>query len=144
MEPTDDETITQCQKRILELAENPIVNLSSYSNTDLKLTYGAANLDVLSSYDQSCTELLRTLTKWAQQLIETGRADHAKAVLEFGISCKSDVSKHYTLLAQIYKQEHASHRIEDLIAIAKSLDSSRSNSIVKALNGILQSGHSPE
>lgn len=144
MNPADDERIAECQKRIRSLSEKTIANLSAYSNTDLKLTYGAANLDLLSSYDQNCIDLLRTLTKWAQLLIGAGLISDAKSVLEFGISCKSDVSKHYTLLAEIYKQEHMTHSIESLIETAKSLDSPRSASIVKALNEILQSGHNPE
>lgn len=141
METSSNEQIAECQRLINELSTQKIANLSSYSNTDLKLTYGAPNLDLLSTFDQNCTLLFRTLTTWSELLLEEEQTEKAKAVLEFAISCKSDISKHYTLLAEIYKKENTPRKIEPLISMAESLDSLRKPSILRALNEISQSAH---
>lgn len=144
MTADSDETIADCQKCIRRLAGEKIVNLSGITNTDLKLTYGASNLDTLAQYDQNCTVLLRTLYQWGEALYHAGRPEEAKTVLEFGVSCNTDICKHYTLLAEIYKKENAQSRIQDLILIAGNLTSMRSSAIVSSLNKIAESCHAPE
>ena len=143
MEADPDETITACQQRIRRLADEKIVNMSGITNTDLKLAYGAPNLDLLASYDQNCTELLRTLFQWGEALFNAGQYDAAKTVLEFGVSCKTDISKHYTLLAEIYKKENTPHKIQELIHSAEELTSMRRNAIIGSLNKIFESCHAP-
>lgn len=139
MEPHEEETISSCQKRILKLSGEKIVNLSGKSNTDLKLEYGAANLDTLSAYDLNYTELIRTLYRWGDALFRQDCIEDAKTVLEFGVSCKTSVVKHYILLAQIYKSRHELSKIEELIGIAGALDSVRKSSIIRSLQEILDS-----
>ncbi|MDE7358359.1 MAG: hypothetical protein K2N39_02805, partial [Lachnospiraceae bacterium] len=51
---------------ILSLNEQPIVNFTGLSNTELKLRYGAPNITLLTTYDQNYTLLARTLQQWAQ------------------------------------------------------------------------------
>ena len=45
---------------ILTLKDLPIVNFTGISNTELKLRYGAPNIDLLTQYDQNYTLLVRT------------------------------------------------------------------------------------
>ena len=116
-----------------ELAEKPIVNLTGISNTDLKLTYGAANLESLSSYDENFTDLARTLLAWAERFHELGLNDDAIAVLEFGVDCKTDIYNHYMLLGKLYVESDQKHKIPDLINIAKKLNSLNSDKIVADL-----------
>lgn len=143
LEQTDDETISVCQQCILRLADEKIVNLSGITNTDLKLKYGAPNLDTLSRYDQNYTDLLRTLAQWGGALYDAGRYEDAKSVLEFGVACKTDIRKHYTLLAEIYKKENAFAKIQDLISTAEDLTSMRRDSIISSLGKIAESCHIP-
>lgn len=142
MEHANDE-ILACQNEIQRLAGTKIAHLSDKSNTELKLAYGAANLEILTEYDQNYTELLRALYNWGYQLCEAGFNTEAISVLEFGISCGTDISKHYTLLAEIYKQENTPHKIEDLIPLAEQLDSLMKPAILRSLHHIIDSCHNP-
>ena len=95
--------------RIQTLADKKIVNLTGLTNTDLKMMYGAANLTLLSQYDQDYT------------------------LLEYAISTKTDVSGTYKLLATIYQNTNQTSRIEELLQIASTLQSAMQKPIVRML-----------
>lgn len=135
------ENILALQESIKKLADKQIANFSGITNTDLKLEYGAANLDTLTILDQNFTELARTLYQWGKALYEEEYLDEARTVLEFGVACKTDISKHYTLLAEIYKQKNMPEKIQDLVKITESLDTLMKSSILKSLNEIAESCH---
>ena len=116
-----------------DLSAFPIVNLTGISNTDLKLTYGAPNIDLLSQYDQRYTILARTLQAWANALHEKGCTDAARQVLEFAIETRTDVSGSYKLLSAIYQQIGQTEKINALIPVAESLNSPLKNHIVQTL-----------
>lgn len=125
--------IRECVDVISVLAGQTIVNLTGYSNTDLKLMYGAPNLTVLMEYDQNYTLLARTLQKWASLLYEQGLTAAAKTVLEFAVSTRTDVSGTYKLLSAIYRADGEPEKIAGLIETAKTLNSSMKNVIVRTL-----------
>lgn len=131
---SDNFSIQECIGTIKTLSDKKIVNLTGISNTDLKLEYGAANITVLSEYDHNFTLLVRTLYTWGKMLYESNYMEEAKQVLEFGISCRTDISSHYKILANIYIKEYHPEKIDDLIAVAQSLNSAMKNSILAALN----------
>lgn len=133
----ENEDIISYQNEIKALADKTIVNLTGMSNTDLKLTYGAANLDILSEYDRNFTELVRLLYMWGQNLYDNGKVNDAKTVLEFAIDCKTDVSKNYILLANIYKDKGELSKINNLINSANELNSLMKNSIINNLKSML-------
>ena len=66
----DDSVAEECRETLEELSKSPIVNLTGISNTDLKLQYGAPNINLLSSYDQRYTTLARTLQTLGNRLYE--------------------------------------------------------------------------
>lgn len=133
---SDDEQIAEYIETLRTLSENPIVNLSCISNTDLKLRYGAPNITILSRYDSAYTILARTLQQWAIKLNKAGFTDEARTVLEFAISTKTDVSGTYTMLAEIYQKMGLSEKISELVTIAEELDSSFSKRIVRQIRDI--------
>ena len=108
---------------IHELSLQPIVNLTGYTNTDLKLEYGTANITVLTEYDQSYTLLVNTLQSWAKLLYEAGYVEETRKILEFAISTRTDVTATYDLLAEIYLQTHSPEKIRLLIETAETLKS---------------------
>ena len=120
---SDDEELTDYENDLKTLASRKILNLSHQSNTDLKLAYGPANLPALSEYDQNYTTLLRNLVAYADCLINNGFKSEAVPVLEFGISIDSDIRANYTLLAELYKEQGKTAKIQELIDKAASLDS---------------------
>ena len=76
----EDTTVQECLHTLYSLANQSIVNLTGYSNTDLKLEYGTANLSLLSEYDQNYTLLVQTLQQWADVLYQGGYPAEARTV----------------------------------------------------------------
>lgn len=118
---------------IRELSQKKILNLTGRSNTELKLTYGAANLDELSCYDQNYTLLVRTLYQWAEALTELGLTEQAKPLLEFGILCHTDVSGNFLLLARLYRAEQNVSALDQLITQANELNSLTKTALLEKL-----------
>lgn len=128
-----DKKLDEIQEHIMELSKKPIVNLTGVTNTELKLAYGAANLDTLSEYDENFTELARTLYEWAKRFNELGINDDAISVLEFGVNCKTDIYNHYMLLGRLYVETGQEHKIPALINAANELNSLNKDRIIKDL-----------
>lgn len=124
---------------ILSLKDLPIVNFTGISNTELKLRYGAPNIDLLTSYDQNYTLLARTIQQWAQALYEDGFSREACQLLEFAVSTGTDVSATYRLLCRIYQEQGTPEKIQDLYPVAESLNSAMQKTIVRILQESSQS-----
>ncbi|MBR1692404.1 MAG: hypothetical protein IJ711_06460 [Lachnospiraceae bacterium] len=132
----EHEEIQALADTIRRLSDEKIVNLTGISNTDLKLTYGTANITLLTAYDQNYTLLASTLYRWGQLLYREGYVSEAKQVLEFGIETGTDVSGNYRLLAQIYQTEGDTERLRKLRDKAQSLHSLMKTPILNALKDI--------
>lgn len=131
-----DEKLDEVQKTIADLASRPIVKLSHYTNTELKLQYGPANLTRLSEYDQNFTLLVRALYKWGELLCGLGYEKEAVQVLEFAVSIRSDVTAGYLLLGTLYQKQGAAEKIDALILAASSLDTLLADNLIKQLNAL--------
>ena len=129
----DDAQVAEYLQILLELKNSTIVNFTGISNTALKLKYGAPNITLLTTYDQNYTILVRTLYRWGLKLYQSGYEDEARTIFEYAISCKTDVSGTYKLLAEIYKEHNQSEKIEELLQVAESLNSATKNFIVRML-----------
>lgn len=129
----EDEKVSECLQILKELGTLKIVNFTGITNTDLKLSYGAPNINLLTEYDQNYTLLARTLQNWAEILYADGYLEEAQSILEFAVSTRTDVSKSYYLLADIYKQKGEPEKIASLIAVAGNLNSALKNVIVRTL-----------
>ena len=87
---------TDAKKSLETLCGQKMLNLSSMSNTDLKLEYGVANLDELSACDDRFSTFERNAAIYAQELSDAGYTDQARQLLEFAVSCHVDNSSIYT------------------------------------------------
>lgn len=134
---TTNEELSNMQNLIKTLSGKSILNLTGLSNTDLKLQYGTANITFLSECDSNYTLLVQTLIKWGSYLYDNGLILEAITVLEYGIECKTDISKNYILLATIYKEVNTTEKIRDLIQVAESLNSLTKESILRSLNELI-------
>lgn len=131
--------IEDCRQIILSLKDQPIVNFTGLSNTDLKLRYGAPNITRLTTYDQNYTLLARTLQQWAQTLYDNGFSAEACQLLEFAVSTGTDVSATYRLLCRIYQENGTPEKIKALYPVAESLNSAMQKPIVRILQEYGQS-----
>ena len=131
--PQGKALLAECMETLQSLSTVKIVNFTGLTNTELKLQYGAPNINLLMEFDQNYTLLARTLQTFAEELFKAGLVSEAKTVLEFAISTHTDVSQSYFLLADIYEREHQPEKIEALITVAESLNTVMKKSIVRTL-----------
>lgn len=130
----DDAVVRDCLDTLKSLSHEKIVNLAGYTNTDLKLTYGTANITILSQYDQNFTLLAQTLQKWAETLHRGGYAREARQVLEYAVlSIHSDAGTSYRLLASLYHQENEQEKVAALYDAALQLTSPSGKTIARIL-----------
>ncbi len=133
------EELAGAEYELCSLSEKKILNLVGISNTELRLTYGTANLDPLTSYDQNFTVLIRTLQKWGTLLVSSGQSDDAVTVLAYAVSVGSDIAGTYTLLARLYKGRNELDKIEELKASAEQLSTLMKPSILRDLEQLTDS-----
>ena len=130
--------------RSLREEEAVIVNLTGYTNTDLKLEYGVANLPLLSEYDAHYTALVTAVQEVAEALYEEERFPEALRLLEFEARTGTDISACYRMLVELYRNnpdmppEQADERISALLPVAQSLRSLSRDGIVRMLEDALQ------
>ncbi len=136
---TKDPDLQEYQDTIRHLAEQKILNLNGISNTDLKLQYGPANLDLLIEYDTNYTTLIRTLSNWGQYLYTKDQINDSRIILEYGIACNTDIKNNFILLAKIYQRNMENDKITNLIKQAESLNTLMKSSIISSLQSIQNS-----
>lgn len=129
----ENTVVNECIEALETLSDRPIVNLTGYTNTDLKMKYGTANITALTEYDQNFTALVTTLQKWADILLENGHSSEAETIMEFAITIRTDVSRTYYKLAEIYSIRLETERVQKLIDTAEDLRSSNKKIIVRTL-----------
>ena len=128
-----DEVLAADEAAVLALKDKKIVNFTGISNTDLKLTYGAPNLPILSEYDQNYTNLVKSLDSWGNHLLERGLKSEGRRVLEFAVECRTDLKSTYLPLADIYVESFEFDRLDHLIEVADSINSIMRGPIKRAL-----------
>ena len=130
-----DEGVQDCLSTLERLSDKKIVNLTGYTNTDLKIEYGTANLTVLSSYDENYTLYARTIYKLAKLYLDNGYESNARVLLEKGVDSGTDIKDTYILLKDMYAKNHEEAKIKALIEAASSLRSANRDIILRSLEG---------
>ncbi len=120
---SQDSVVSECIETIQDLTGQKIVNLTGFSNTDLKLEYGTANITPLSEYDSNYTILVRTLQKWADVLLQAGYQEEASILMKFAVSTGTDVSRTYYELASCFAAKKEWEQIRLLKQQAASIRS---------------------
>lgn len=113
--------LEDCEKLLQHLQEGRIVNLSHITNTDLKLKYGASNIDTLSEYDQNYITLLRVIQTLADYHEKEGNTDTLLSLLEYAVSIQSDSISTYKKLADLYCSMGKEEKLDYLISNASLL-----------------------
>ncbi len=131
--PLSDE-LANTELELCKLSDCRIINLTGISNTELRLTYGTANLDPLTTYDHNFTILIRTLQKWGSLLVSAGKKDDAITVLSYAVSIGSDIAGTYATLGRLYKERGEFSKIEELKISAEALTTLMKPSILRDLD----------
>jgi hypothetical protein len=137
MEDHEDDTINSYRDTMKGLSGKKMINLAGLTNTELKYRYGAANLNILSEYDNNYTIMVSILQKWAERLYLEGFLTEAQSVLEYSISCLTDVTKSYRLLAEIYHKQKQPDKINDLINMIPKTKLPEKEKLIQELTELL-------
>ena len=121
---------------LTNLQGEKILDLSRYTNTDLKMMYGPANLDTLSEYDENFTSLIRLLDAIGSALIDADNSDAAESFLAYAVEIGSDVTHTYELLGTLYQTNGDTKKLQQLIQRAKTITSLSGKTIVNKLHSI--------
>ena len=138
-ETTNDLTkseILDCEKKVISISHKKILNLGHMSNTDIKMEYGVANLQILIQYDENSSKLARLLAKWGKLLYESGEEGAAEKVLTYAVSCKSDIEDVFITLAKIYRNNGNELGISDLVEACQCFDELRRENIINQITSI--------
>lgn len=130
---SDDPKEVSLQNEVKKSGERKMIDLSAYTNTDLKEKYGPANLEELSDCDQSYLLFTRNLSLWGTYVYEKEDYTRAKVIMEYAKSIGSDISSVYTTLGNIYAREGDFHKVDALIAEVENSDFALKTSILKTL-----------
>lgn len=139
--------IEECHDKLRELSGKKIVNFAGYSNTELKLTYGAPNINLLSEYDQNFETLITLLQNWASILLqnwgesaglcpEEERKQAAKTVLAYAVSIGTDITASYEKLIRLYRECGEEEKLPELKKKAEELRSLSKSRILALLEEV--------
>ena len=128
-----DEREQELSDNVRKCAAAKMLNLTGYSNTDLKEQYGTGNLDELTEWDQNFMYFIRSLSQWGTYLYQKKDYTRAKAVMEYSLHIESDISSVYTILGEIYAKSHQWDKVEELISLVDHSSFALKDSILKKL-----------
>ncbi|MCR4891931.1 MAG: hypothetical protein K5989_07125 [Lachnospiraceae bacterium] len=130
---TENPRIGEYQETLLNLSKKKILNLTGLSNTDLKMKYGAKNLEELSKADQYFTVVCRTSLSLARSYLEEGFTEEAKALLHFGTEIGSDIKENWTILAELLLEEKDNEGLKELSEKTSSIPDENSRRHIQKL-----------
>lgn len=130
----ENSDVQECHRLIKSFADKKTVNFTGLSNTDLKLKYGAPNIQLLTLYDHNFTQLARTLHDWASLLDKNSFKDDAEKVWEYAVSIGSDISATYKGLSSIYVSKGEYTSLHTLRETAEKLNSLMKKTILQDLD----------
>lgn len=133
---SDNPEIIEIKKVLENLKDSKILNLTGYSNTDIKMEYGTANITELSKYDDNYTTLVTSLQKWADILWDAGYEEEAVQIMEYLVDTGADIGKTYRLLGKYYITSFKDEKYEELIKKAENLRSLNKPYIVQSIQDL--------
>ena len=136
MPASTDENVTYYQNRVCASLEQPMMDLSGYTNTDLKLAYGTGNFNTLSEYDRNFNDFLMNMTNLGKAYFSAGYFADAAAVYKLCIESGSCRHSDYKALAETYTAMGTPGKISELISEAETSELPRKASLIRQLRSI--------
>lgn len=133
--PPLDQSVPELAKYhsiLTHLSGKPIANLNQYSNTELKLNYGAMNFSKLYQYDKNYIELIRCLNQIADYYIEMRSYELAIPFLKYSIEL-DQTNKSYILLARCYLALNDTKNLEKLKETIHNLSETKQLTLMKQI-----------
>lgn len=130
----DNNEAATAYNNIMSLKDKQMINLTEYSNTDLKLKYGVANLELLTEYEDNYTSLIKNIATLGHILMEHNDMQEAVAYLEYGLRIGSDIRSNYADLKNIYSTQNNTSGLNRLKQYASLIKSVNKDIIINMLN----------
>lgn len=134
---TDNASVLYYIDHIRNLIKSPMIDLSDFSNTDLKLSYGVGNFKLLSEYDENFSNFLLALTNLARAYTDAGFLSEAQDTYRLAFYYGSQKVADYTGLAQVYLRMEQPERVTELIKEVETSAHPHKASITQALQEVL-------
>lgn len=136
--PDKFKKIIKLQKAALKKTELDMIKFQEeYTNTDLKLMYGNNNLEKIMFFEEHYNGYVRILQEWAEALIALENIDDAEIVLLEAIQMKTDLSKTYTMLADIYAQKNDSQKLNELLEKTNEIKIYQKDKIISYIKNLI-------
>ena len=133
----EEDDINNYIKELKRLLQEPMIDLSEYSNTDLKLAYGIGNFKTLSDYDENYSSFLMLMTNLARGYARRDMNDLAIATYRSALSCGSIKLHDYTGLAQAYLANDDPAAVTELISEVEASENPRKQGVIDELKKVL-------
>ena len=134
---TDEDDIMTYIRELRRLIREPMIDLSEFSNTDLKLKYGVANFTTLSGYDENYSSFLLLLTNLARGYARRELYELSEKTYKYALSCGSIKLHDYTGLAEVYLATDRPQEINAMVDEIMAGDTPRKEGIVNELRKVL-------
>lgn len=134
---TQEESIITYIGQLRQIIQEPMADLSDYSNTDLKLAYGVANFKTLSEYDENFNTFLVTLTNLARSYERNGYHEQARDTYLTALRHGSRRAGDYEELAKIWLELGRRDEVKALIRRLEESSHLRRAGIISTLNQVL-------
>lgn len=133
---SEDESVLYYIDHLRAQIKMPMMDLSAYSNTDLKLAYGVGNFQILSEYDENYNTFLLTLSNLGRAYARAGDFSYAKDTYLLALRYGSMKVSDYTDLAHVYLQLQEPQSITSLMQSVEVSKHPRKKSIIENLRRI--------
>lgn len=132
-----DESVLYYIDHLRNIIKTPMIDLSEYSNTDLKLAYGVANFATLSEYDENYNTFLLALSNLGRSYARAEEFELAEKTYLLAFHHGSMKLSDYTDLAHVYLRLDNPQGISSLIQRLEDSCHPRKASIIENLQQIL-------
>ena len=132
-EQMENPHIFKLQQDCLDLANKPMMNLGHLLNSEIRLKYGTANLELVQSYEENHTAYIKALYRLGKAYADADRPYEAIKVLEEGLWVKTDYSRHWLLLGSLYISKNHFTDYENLLKKASSINGSAQEKLLADL-----------
>lgn len=130
---TDDENTIYNQKQVLESLKQPMMDLSQYTNTDLKLAYGVGNFKTLSDYDENFNDFLKNMSNLGNSYYKINLYAEAETIFRLCLDNGSRKNSDFKALARVYTATNRPDELLRLIEEVEHSDLPRKSALVEEL-----------
>lgn len=132
-------SLYKAQEQLRETASKEMINLSGMLNSDVRLKYGTAQLDLIESLENNFNNYIQGLSLLGSELAQLDHKDIGQTLLEEAIQVGSDVSHTYMNLSDLYKDSENTEALKELLKKSSQLNSIMKSKIIKHIESHIES-----